>query len=468
MATHPHRYNIVYCPIITQALSSLRHSTVMNEGIIFGLDIETAKHPDHIETPKAGLTPNISAIRTIQIADPYKAIVWVFDMFKTLERDKKKILEFIWKHTFFAHYAQFEAAHFQQAGVENLDVHCTQIMYRMLIRAENSEVQDIYGSLQSVCQDVLKITVPKEQQTSDWNAEVLTEEQIRYAGRDAAYVAVLGPPFLKKIMKDMPRAYEINRKMINPLARMTRTGMFFDVKAHKKQVKIWEKIHRDSHNKLLKKYGEVNFRSFKQLQLLLKRLFTPEQLLDWPRTPSGGLKTDQDTLNDYKDFPGIAELVAYKGVDKKITTYGESLIKEVNPVSKRIHSSYSLAKTDTDRLSSFEPNLQNIPRGPEIRNKFKAQFKKSVIIDGDFSQVEAKVAALLSGDPDFIRIFVEEKDLYTEVASKVLRIPYDKIGKKSRERQIGKSLALGLLFGMGATKYQRYAWVEFGVKLPNI
>lgn len=463
---HPRRYQHHYNPDFLPALRDCK-SAAEKFGIL-ALDIETAKHKDHLKHQSAGLVPSLSEIRLVQIA--FEPTVYVFDMWKLTGRERRQLLGFIEANEFFAHYAQFEAAHFQHAGIHNLNVHCTQIMYRMLMRSTKviPKNRKIGGSLQAVVQDILDVTLPKEQQVSDWRKDPLDPEQITYAANDAAYTYVLGGPFLKKIMRDMPKAYKLNKQMINPLARTSRVGFYFDAKAHTKQVRRWEIKEVKLKKRLLKRFGKVNFNSPQQLSILVENTF-PDQLDTWPETASGKYyKTDKDTLamrtSGHKGFQSVRK---YKDFAKKISTYGDSLIDYVNPVTDRIHASYSLGYTDTDRLSSFQPNLQNLPRGKDVRQMFRAKYKKSVLIGADFSQIEAKIAALYSRDPEMLKIFREGKDLYAAVAAVVLRVPYEEIAKDSKERQIGKSLALGLLFGMGASRYQEYALSQFGVVLTT-
>ena len=377
-ALHPHKYKIEYRPDWKKAKRVLQK---LDRPV--GLDIETAKHEDYLEHPKAGLDPRLSNIRLIQIAAAPK--VFVFDVLYLNKKEKQEILELVGKKEFFAHFAQFEAAHFQSVGVRNLNVHCTQIMYRMLVTATTfvDDSKNIPASLEAVCQDILKITVDKTLQTSDWNKKELDPDQIKYAGRDAAYCDVLGPSFLAKITHMMPRAYELNKKMINPVARMSREGFFFSVKRHKKLVASWKRESDRLHKKLIKKYGEMNFNSYKQLGNLIEENF-PKKIVDaWPRTPKGNFKTDADTLQDFSHIKGIEDICRYKPLQKLISTYGDSLIETVSPVTGRIHAGYSLGYTVTDRLSSFNPNMQNMPRPPDdpkepsVRRHFKNQYKKS-------------------------------------------------------------------------------------------
>lgn len=469
MPLHPHKYKIEYRPKDVSKI--IAHLKLQKRPL--GLDIETAKHEDYLEHPQAALTPQLSHIRLIQIAAAPN--VFVFDVYELTPKQKAELLQFIGKHEFFAHAAQFEAAHFQTAGVKKLNVHCTQIMYRMLVRATTaiSDSKDIPASLAAVCQDILNITVDKSDQTSNWNDPELSEDQIRYAGRDAAYVDVLGPAFLKKVTQMMPKAYKLNKDMINPLARMTRNGFYFDIKAHAKCVEGWKKKEVKLLKRLKKRYGDMNFNSTKQIGQLIREHFPPEVVEVWPRTPpsktypEGNLKTGADIWLEFKEVPGIEDICEYKKNSTKLSRYAESLSDPVNPVTKRIHASYSLGYTSTGRLSSFDPNLQNIIRGPEVRQFFKHQYKKTVLIGADFSQIEAKIAALLSHDPELLHVFRTGADLYITAASQILGIKASRIKKDSVERQVGKSAALGLLYGMGWKKYKEHAWTQFGVKMTD-
>lgn len=458
---HPNKYRVEYIKNkgFDTALAMLRGP----KDEIFGLDIETAEHEDYRGHPQAGLNTKLSHIRLIQIAVSKYETVYVFDVYYLKQRNKDKLLNFIRKNKFFAHTAQFEAAHFQEVGIETLNVQCTQIMYRMLVKADNPNTKNVGASLQAVCQDVLNVTVDKSEQTSDWNKKKLDPDQIEYAARDAAYTLVLGQAFLPKLLKEMPKAYRINTLAINPLARATRNGIYINKKAYVKMVNRWEKQHKRSHKKLVKQYGNINFNSFQQVGKLLRENFPKDVIKRWPKTPTGGLKTDKDTLKDFSHIKGIGALRDYKNFQKKVSTYGHNYLEWVNPITKRIHPSYSLAYTDTNRLSSWDPNIQNQPSDDEVRRKYKHQYKDTILVGADYSQVEAKIAAILSEDQVLLDIFRKDLDVYRYVASEVLHVAYEDV--TDEQRKIGKSLVLGLFFGMGAATYIQYSWVNYQIKM---
>ena len=461
---HPHNYQILYItePIdIPSVLAKLQ-----GDEQILGLDIETAKRLKYKDHVLAGLSPSLSKIRLVQIASEKLGAVCVFDIFALSKEARKDLYTFIQNRVFFAYTAQFELAHFRNVGVK-LNVHCSQVLFRMFLKANQfiEDKQVIAAPLHQAVKAMLGLDISKEEQKSNWNARKLTDSQLTYAARDAVYCLLIGRHLLPKIKESMPRAYSINKATLPVLAKMSLRGMNFNGKAHRKLIKSWEKTFEDSEAELQGQFGEINFGSPAQLTGLIKDEF-PKLAKIWPLTASKKfLKSDHDTLVKMADAnEHIQELLKWKKYRKLITTYGDSLLKVLNPVTGRMHSSFSLAYTATGRLSSFAPNVQNIPRKSGVREQFCAPPGR-ILVGADFSQIEAKLAALISGDRRFIETFASGKDLYIYIASEILRIPYERLDKESPERQIGKSCALGLLFGMAAKAFQEYSAVNFGVQL---
>ncbi len=200
---------------------------------IYGLDIETAKHQDHLEDDMAGLCPYRSEIRLVQISCAKTSKVYVFDMWHISDTEKEVLFDFIRDGQFIAHNAFFEAQHFHHAGVENINMHCTMIMYRMFVRAHNPYPAKFPANLQSVVKHILETDISKFNQRSDWNASVLTPSQIEYAGYDAAYTLKLAERLLPWLQEKMPMVYDMTKKSINPVARIMYNGMYFNQKSHK-------------------------------------------------------------------------------------------------------------------------------------------------------------------------------------------------------------------------------------------
>ena len=194
---------------------------------------------------------------------------------------------------------------------------------------------------------------------------------------------------------------------------------------------------------------EFNMDSPKQLvEILYNKLDLPVL----KKTPKGQPSTNEDTLQrlaEEYDLPKI--IIEYRGLAKLKSTYTDSLINIQHPVTKRIHTSYQQAVTSTGRLSSTEPNLQNIPiktpEGRKIREAFIAE-KGNVLISADYSQIELRIMAHLSGDKNLTHAFNNNIDVHSATASEIFNISLKEV--TSEHRRSAKAINFGLIYGMSA------------------
>lgn len=150
--------------------------------------------------------------------------------------------------------------------------------------------------------------------------------------------------------------------------------------------------------------------------------------------------TSEAVLKKYKDVPVIASLLSYRKQNKLISTYGESLIEKINPVTGRLHTKFR-QMIATGRLSSSSPNLQNIPKKQKFRSCFIAKPGYS-LITADMDSAELKILGNLSEDPVFVECFSKGIDLHSRSASEVFKVPFDEVDKKMRDSC--KALTFGL------------------------
>ena len=194
---------------------------------------------------------------------------------------------------------------------------------------------------------------------------------------------------------------------------------------------------------------EFNMDSPKQLvEILYNKLDLPVL----KKTPKGQPSTNEDTLQrlaEEYDLPKI--IIEYRGLAKLKSTYTDSLINIQHPVTKRIHTSYQQAVTSTGRLSSTEPNLQNIPiktsEGRKIREAFIAE-KGNVLISADYSQIELRIMAHLSGDKNLTHAFNNNIDVHSATASEIFNISLEEVTPE--HRRSAKAINFGLIYGMSA------------------
>lgn len=193
----------------------------------------------------------------------------------------------------------------------------------------------------------------------------------------------------------------------------------------------------------------ININSPKQLgELLFDRLGIDPKA---KKTKTGQYKTDEETLTALQDrHEVVAQILEYRGVKKLLSTYIEALPQLINAKTDRLHTSFNQAVTSTGRLSSSSPNLQNIPirdaAGRAIRSAFVAGDPDSVIISADYSQVELRIMAHLSGDRNFIDAFLEGQDIHTATAAKIFGVPASEV--TSEERRKAKTANFGIIYGI--------------------
>ena len=194
---------------------------------------------------------------------------------------------------------------------------------------------------------------------------------------------------------------------------------------------------------------EFNMDSPKQL---VEILYSKLELPVLKKTPKGQPSTNEDTLQrlaEEYELPKV--IIQYRGLAKLKSTYTDSLINIQHPDTKRIHTSYQQAVTSTGRLSSTEPNLQNIPiktaEGRKIREAFVAE-KGNVLISADYSQIELRIMAHLSGDKNLTHAFNNNIDVHSATASEIFDVPLEEV--TTDHRRSAKAINFGIIYGQSA------------------
>ena len=209
---------------------------------------------------------------------------------------------------------------------------------------------------------------------------------------------------------------------------------------------------KESENKIFEFCGkEFNLASPKQLGEVL---FDDLKIISNPKkTKSGQYSTSEEILSKLaKNHPVIADILHWRSLQKLLSTYVLALPKQVNPKTKRIHTVFNQTLTSTGRLSSLNPNLQNIPirtsNGKLIRKAFTARNKDHVLVSADYSQIELRVIASLSNDEDMIKAFNNNEDIHKSTASKVFNIDLENVTKEQRSH--AKVVNFGIIYGVSA------------------
>ena len=240
---------------------------------------------------------------------------------------------------------------------------------------------------------------------------------------------------------------EIDMPTVEVLSDMQANGMYVDEKElNKFGEELTTKL--EAITKIIYEMAgeEFNINSTKQLgEILFEKMKLPVI-----KKTKSGYSTDVDVLEKLKkEDPIIEQILEYRQLMKLNSTYVEGLKPYINPKTKRIHSFFHQTITATGRISSTEPNLQNIPTrfelGKRVRKVFKPEEGK-VYIDADYSQIELRVLASISGDEHMIQAFQEGQDIHKQAASKVFKTPIDEVTKEQRSN--AKAVNFGIVYGI--------------------
>jgi DNA polymerase I len=283
--------------------------------------------------------------------------------------------------------------------------------------------------------------------------QVAVEQATAYAAEDADITLRLHQSMSPRIAATagLQHIYaDIEMPLLPILCRMERTGVRLDcdlLRAHsdtlgREMLAIEAKAHEAA--------GQpFNLNSPKQLGEIL---FTQMGLKPTKKTPGGAPSTNEDALQELAlDHPLPRLILDYRGLAKLKSTYTDKLPGMVNPATGRVHTTYSQAVAVTGRLSSNEPNLQNIPvrtpEGRKIREAFIAE-PGHVIVSADYSQIELRIMAHLSGDESLMQAFREDRDIHAATAAEVQGVPLEAV--TADMRRMAKAVNFGLIYGMSA------------------
>jgi DNA polymerase I len=278
-------------------------------------------------------------------------------------------------------------------------------------------------------------------QAAEYSAE---DADVTLQLHQAIWPQIEAIPALKSVYE------EIEQPLVPVLFRMERAGVLVDRALLRTQsseiavrmLELQSQAHREAG-------GVFNVDSPKQLQeILFGKLGIPVMR----KTPTGQPSTAEDVLEELAETYPLPKLILeYRGMAKLKSTYTDNLPLQINPATGRIHTSYHQAVAATGRLSSQDPNLQNIPirtlEGRRIRQAFIAPPGHSLVA-ADYSQIELRIMAHLSGDASLLRAFAEDRDVHQATAAEVFGIAPDAVS--ADQRRSAKAINFGLMYGMSA------------------
>ena len=283
--------------------------------------------------------------------------------------------------------------------------------------------------------------------------QIALEEAGKYAAEDADVTLQLHLKMWPKLQKHegpLKVFQQIEMPLVSVLSRVERNGVKIDPTVlHKHSEELGKRLI-ELEQKAHEIAGEpFNLSSPKQLQTIL---FEKQGIKPLKKTPGGAPSTSEEVLEELAlDYPLPKVILQYRGLAKLKSTYTDKLPLMINPKTGRVHTSYHQAVAATGRLSSTDPNLQNIPvrneEGRRIRQAFIAP-EDYLIVSADYSQIELRIMAHLSRDKGLLNAFAEGQDIHRATAAEVFGMPLESV--TNEQRRSAKAINFGLIYGMSA------------------
>ena len=305
------------------------------------------------------------------------------------------------------------------------------------------------AGLADLVKKYLGLEMTKEPATTFQNyGQTFQPFQLEYAAGDVVILSLIKALQEPRIIKEgFENVCRLEFEFTKPMCEMELNGITIDTEK-------WRIIMADINRARLELLDDINMLLAKNhgqnvlFGVPVINIDSPKQLIK--ALSSYGIKlesSDQASLNRYKDVPVVNQLLTYRKLNKLISTYGESLLEKINPITGRLHTRFR-QMVSTGRMSSSAPNLQNIPKKQKYRSCFITKPGYS-LITADMSGAELRILGNVSEDPVFIECYAHNIDLHTRTASEVFDVPFDQV--KSDIRGKAKAVNFGLCYGL--TKY---------------
>lgn len=414
---------------LAPALSALWASPVI------GLDTETT-----------GLDAHSARVRLLQLGTPERS--WIIDLFHFPAGALGPIKELLGAPlpVKVAHNAKFDAKFLlKHLGVRLGGIFDT---YLASLLASAGNESDRH-SLEAVVQRYLGIQLDKSAQVSDWSGD-LVGYQLDYAARDAAILLPLREKILERLDEfDLMVVAGIEFECVLPMAEMELTGFYLDADCWRAQLERVRAAHRTAADALQAELG----RGASQMSLF----DAPPQInLDSPQQVRDALArigievegTSEWRLHKLaREHTVIRQLLEYRSLSKSLSSYGESMLDFIHPVTGRLHADFRQIGSPTGRITCSQPSLQQVPHSVEYRSCFRAPEGRKLVV-ADFSQIEMRILADFSRDRALTQAFHSGADLHRTTASQMLGVALENVTPAQREQ--AKSLNYGIVYGMGA------------------
>jgi DNA polymerase-1 len=416
-----------------------------------------ALDPDHLRRRSApqstaGLDPHRSAVRLAQLYGGGEVCLVLDTKLVPLQA----LAPVLGRRKMVIHNAAFELAFLNHAAIAVDSFECTMQAAGLMLGTRRRSLDD-------AALHYLHIELPKDLQLSDWGATVLSPGQLAYAALDAVAALKLWPMLHGDIITaGRAGAYVLQREAIPPTVRMQARGVLLDRTAHRQQLDRWNAERSETHQVFLQLHGTPLPETPRQIAALLGRVLSPEAFSNWPCTgKTGVLSTSKVHLKRHAGIPEIALVLTNRRLGKLLSTFGAVLAARAH-TDGRICASFNLAEAKTGRMSCSDPNLQQLPRDREVRNWFVAA-PANLLVVGDFSTVELRSFAEISGDAVMRDDFANSVDLHAQQAAAMNGIAIAAVTKEQRNG--AKAINFGIIYGAGGVGLAASAWANYGIVL---
>ncbi|MCL5411391.1 MAG: DNA polymerase [Patescibacteria group bacterium] len=338
-----------------------------------------------------------------------------------------------------------------QAGIILGAIYDTMIAERLITCGLSREI-----SLRTIADKYLGVKLEKvtrESFTDPKNPALrgkFTKEQLDYAARDSHILLDIFKKQFKQLQEQgLIETAKLEFKVISVVAEMELKGSLIDTKKWRAHIEELEEkrnaINQEIQNDLrpLAAFTQVDLFGNEMDAI---NLDSPLQLLDAFKKLGVELPNTSEATLQKCEHPLAKKLLEYRGYEKMITSFGETILQKINPITGRLHPDFIQLGADTGRFACNNPNLQQIPAESGFRSCFVASpgYK---LVTADYSQIELRIMAEVSEDPVFLEAFLSDQDLHTLTASQMFRIPIEQVDKAKRFQ--AKSINFGLMYGRG-------------------
>ena len=437
----------------------------LQQSELFGFDTETTSL-DYMQAQIVGLSFAVEPSKAayLPLAHDYAGAPeqldreWVLDQLKSLleDPDKAKL----------GHHLKYD-----RNVLANHGIRLQGIAYDSMLESYVLDSTASRHDLDSLCQKYLSHTNIKYEDVAGKGVKQLSFNQVPletaspYAAEDADMTLRLHQHFWP-LLSAQPRLRalfeELEMPLLYVLSDMERNGVKVDVAMLQNQSRELAERMQAVQEQAQQLAGEpFNMASPKQIQAML---YDKLQLPVLAKTPKGAPSTAEPVLQELAlDYPLPRLILEHRSLSKLKSTYTDKLPVQVNTISGRVHTSYHQAVAATGRLSSSDPNLQNIPirseEGRRIRQAFVAE-QGWQILAADYSQIELRIMAHLSGDEGLVHAFAQGEDIHRATAAEVFLTTPDRVS--SDQRRSAKAINFGLIYGMSAFGLAKQLGIERG------